>query len=284
MRRSYIIMTCVLLLLFGIPSLNKNEKNDWQYYEYVREEEIVKRDQSYYIEYREETIIVQEAPRVFVEPETEKEGFSWMAEKIQNGSHGIVVMEYQYIYNSEGKLIAKNPVPDTERYFEAAEMVYEYGAEPKVGVIFAVNRITKYGADCGGCYPDSNGVAGTSSGIKVTTSSIRQSNGEWKTGILYDGYYVIATSKNIPLCAVVEISGHSFSGEGLEPGVPFQAIVADRGVPDGTLDLFVGSEYNLEVVRQTKKENNYLVEIIAQGQWINNDLNQRVCIVESGPH
>ena len=43
------------------------------------------------------------------------------------------------------------------------------------------------------------------------------------------GYYLIAASSTLPLCTLVEISDHKFNGQGLTPGEPFLAVVADRG-------------------------------------------------------
>ena len=284
MKKGLGIFAIISLFLFSVPTKTLNEKSIWDDYELVRIEEINKREQPYYIEYKEEAIIVEEAQRTFIMPESEKEGFSWMAEKIKNGSHTQIIVTYQYVYNSEGELLSKIQVPNSLQYYESSEMVYEYGSKPKVGVIFSLSKVTRYGADCGACYPNSLGQSNTASGVPVSKDSVRQADGQWKKGIIYEGYYVVATSRNIPLCTVLEITGHSFSGMGLKPGVPFQAIVLDRGVNDGILDLFVGSEYNLEIVQQTKNKHDYFAEIVAIGLWENNSNNQRVCKIEEGPH
>ena len=104
-------------------------------------------------------------------------------------------------------------------------------------------RITTYGVNCYGCY-HKDGLGGTASGVKLTWNpSVRQSDGTWKTGITYDGYYVVATNSSIPLGSIIEVSNHGFSGYGLQKGKTFRAMVLDRGAM-GTnhLDLFVGSE------------------------------------------
>lgn len=104
-------------------------------------------------------------------------------------------------------------------------------------------RITTYGVDCHGCY-HSNGFGGTSSGVKVSWNpSVRQSDGTWKTGITYDGYYIVATNTSIPLGSIIEISNHGYNGYGLVEGQTFYAMVLDRGAMGvNHLDLFVGGE------------------------------------------
>ena len=104
-------------------------------------------------------------------------------------------------------------------------------------------RITTYGVDCTGCYHN-NGFGGTASGVKVSWNpSVRQSDGTWKTGITYEGYYIVATNSSIPLGSIIEISNHGYSGYGLVPGQTFYAMVLDRGaMGENHLDLFVGAE------------------------------------------
>ena len=68
-------------------------------------------------------------------------------------------------------------------------------------------------------------------------------------GITYAGYYVVAADPSIPLCSILTVYDHGFSGDGLQEGVPFKAIVLDRGgaIQGAKLDLFKGSEevYNV---------------------------------------
>lgn len=105
-------------------------------------------------------------------------------------------------------------------------------------------KITTYGTDCYGCY-NSNGFGGTASGVKLSFDSVRQSDGSWKQGITYDGYYVVAANGSIPFGSIIEVSNHGFSGNGLVEGQPFYAMVLDRGAMTlNHLDLFVGSENN----------------------------------------
>lgn len=115
----------------------------------------------------------------------------------------------------------------------------------QVGSFFVTERNTVYGADCLGC-TITNGIGSTSSQIEVTTESVRQSDGRWKDGVTYDGYYLIASDKALPMCTVVRISNHSYEGEGIKRGIPFYALVVDRGsmIQKNTIDLFAGTEHN----------------------------------------
>lgn len=285
MKKSLWFIPIISLLFFHASAfLVEEEKSLWDDYQLAKETVTSERDTPYLIEYHEEITVIEEAEMIFVVPEQEKEGLSWMAEKIKDGSHAQLIETYQYVYNQDGVLLSRSLVPDSGRYYEASEIVYEYGSTAQIGTVFALDKITKYGSDCGACNADIHGYSGTASGVATGLTSIRQSDGNWKTGITYDGYYVVASSQNIPMCTVLQISNHTFYGMGLTPGEPFQAIVLDRGVKDGILDLFVGSEYKLDIVKQEKQQNDYLAEIIAFGTWTKNSQGQRICKIEEGPH
>ncbi len=117
-----------------------------------------------------------------------------------------------------------------------SESVYEEKQEE----IFA--KITTYGTDCDGCY-NVNGYGGTASGVKLSFQSVQQSDGTWRDGITYDGYYIVAANGSIPMGSIVEISNHGFSGAGLVEGESFYAMVLDRGAMTlNHFDLFIGSE------------------------------------------
>lgn len=112
--------------------------------------------------------------------------------------------------------------------------------EKEEAPVFA--KITTYGTDCIGCY-NTDGFGGTASGVKLSFTSVRQSDGTWKEGITYDGYYIVAANYSIPMGSIIEVSNHGLSGYGLVEGQPFYAMVLDRGAMTlNHLDLFVGSE------------------------------------------
>lgn len=145
-----------------------------------------------------------------------------------------------------------------------------------IGSFFVTKRNTVYGADCIGCTIQ-NGIASTSSMIEVTTDSVRQSDGSWKKGITYDGYYLIAADDALPLCTVVQISEHSYTGEGLREGVPFYALVVDRGsmIDENVIDLFAGSEKNSLVSHQ--QMSGAVVEIVGFLNYQRNEIGQMSC-------
>lgn len=130
------------------------------------------------------------------------------------------------------------------------------------GASYEASRITRYGADCYGCRISADGKGKTASGVGVGLNSVQQKNGTWQQGITYEGYYIVATSSNLPLYSIIEISNHTVSGMGITPGVPFQAIVLDRGgaIQGTKIDLFVGTEKNMPVTQGRRQ--NATVKII----------------------
>ena len=185
------------------------------------------------------TTFLEAQDTVFVHPEEISEnGVSWMISKTDDGSPKVQNDTYEMTYDQEGNLLSRVLVPYSTEVIEAQPIVMSYGSEVKEEAYFYSSRVTAYGADCVGC------GGGTPAGIAISTTGVRQSDGTWKDGITYDGYYLIAASSTLPLCTLVEISDHKFNGQGLTPGEPFLAIVADRGgaVKGSSIDLFTGSE------------------------------------------
>ena len=205
-------------------------------------------------------------------------GYSWLISKVSEGSYGYTETRYRSTYDSEGNLLSKEFIPDSEVYIEGKPTIYQYGAKVVKNAYFNARVITKYGYDCVGCYIGLDGAAGTSAGIRLNGTSVRQSDGSWREGITYDGYYVLAADKAFPNCTVLEISNHTFSGMGLTPGVAFKAIVVDRGgaITTNKLDLFVGSEKNINVVTN-KRTANTKVTVVSFLKWTKNSSGERVC-------
>lgn len=129
-------------------------------------------------------------------------------------------------------------------------------AKPKPKVISEYKpKFTRYGADCRGC-TIRNGISYTASGVAVTKTAVKQPNGTWKDGITYGGRYIFAASRARAMCSLVTVYNHPYSGMGIKQGVPIKGIVLDRGVSNPNhLDLFVGSERNLNVVRVVASKN-----------------------------
>lgn len=205
-------------------------------------------------------------------------GYSWLISKVSEGSVGYTETRYRSTYDSEGNLLSKEYIPDSETYTEGKPTIYQYGATVAKGAYFKARSITKYGFDCVGCGIGLDGNAGTSAGIRLNATSIRQSNGTWLDGITYDGYYVVAADKAYPNCTILEISNHTFSGMGLTSGVPFLALVVDRGsaITTTKLDLFVGSEKNINVVTN-KRTADTKVTVVGFLKWSKNGLGERIC-------
>lgn len=106
-------------------------------------------------------------------------------------------------------------------------------------------RVTLYGVDCYGCNVREDGTGNTATGIQMNpTAGVQQSDGSWLPGITYDGYYIIAADKSIPMYSIVEISNHGLTGKGIVADQPILAMVLDRGggVAGNHFDLYIGSE------------------------------------------
>lgn len=204
-------------------------------------------------------------------------GVSWIAGLVDPGSPKKQVNEYTVAYDLAGNELSRTLNVNSQEIIESQPRIFEYGAKPEVGSVFFPTRIYRYGANCGGCSPNAEGVSNTASGIGISTKpAVRQMDGTLKDGITYEGYYVLASDRSIPFCSVVEITNHKFSGMGLTPGVPFKAIVLDRGVSGRTLDLFVGDQSNLNAVRLTQTQY-ATVRFVDKGQLTVNSNRQRVC-------
>lgn len=127
---------------------------------------------------------------------------------------------------------------------------------------YSISRFTRYGVDCYGCNIAADNTGGTASGVRLSTTAVRQSDGTWLQGITYNGYYIVAADKSIPFGTIIEIYDHNLYGEGISPGVPFRAIVLDRGggVNGTEIDLFIGTESNIKVYGTAKNAKFKIVE------------------------
>ncbi len=212
----------------------------------------------------EEPIIGSQLEGVEYREASHPNGVAWLASKVQDATEARREVKLIHTYNQFNERISTIEVPGTEKITDATGIVYEYGSSPIVGAEWNPARVTRYGYDCAGCSVNDEDFSGTASGIKLSGNSVRQSDGSWRSGLTYDGMYVIATSTSIPLCTVVEISDHPFSGSGITPGVPFTAIVGDRGVGGSNIDLFTGTEKDLGKIGQAgnPSQSNTKVKIV----------------------
>lgn len=191
-----------------------------------------------------ETVIAQAPEGVEFSDEETGGGLPWLISVTQEAKPTTTIQEYEIVKDQDGNIVSKTYVEDSYQYIEGTPEISSYGGDVAVGSYF-YPKTTTYGVDCKGCSGETTGVGGTSLGIKLDVSKgVRQPDGSYLPGITYNGYYLVAADKNIPLGSVLEISEHTYSGAGLTPGVPFKAIVADRGggVNGAHLDIYVGSE------------------------------------------
>ena len=170
------------------------------------------------------------------------EGLPWLASFVE-GAPEKTSEDFFITRDEEGNVLSRTPVLGSKKNIDGVAPMMKFGGEVGVGSEF-YPRSTSYGVDCVGCSGVESGYSGTSSGISLSKDAVLQPNGEWKDGITYGGYYIIAADPNIPLCSIVTVSNHGYSGEGLIPLEPFKAIVLDRGgaIKGSKIDLFVGSE------------------------------------------
>ncbi len=114
-------------------------------------------------------------------------------------------------------------------------------------------KTTLYGVDCYGCNVRADGTGNTAIGVQLNPEKgVKQSDGTWKSGLTYDGYYIIAMDASVPFYSIVEITNHGLSGMGISPDQPLKCIVLDRGgaITGNHVDLYIGSEKNVNQFTQ----------------------------------
>ncbi len=215
---------------------------------------------------------------IYRDGSSDKDGYDWIYEKVQEGTSHITQKAYDVVYDQSGNVLSRTFVPDAVVEVESTPTIWETGGDVEEGNFFYPS-MTRYGSDCGGCYANEEGYSNTASGVAIGLSSVRQADGTWLEGYTYEGYHVVATTQKIPMCTIMEITNHKYSGGGIEYGEPFQVIVLDRGVGEGKLDLFAGSEKTLNTI-SVGRNSVPKAEIIGFGEWTRNSLNQRICKVD----
>jgi 3D (Asp-Asp-Asp) domain-containing protein len=104
-------------------------------------------------------------------------------------------------------------------------------------------KITHYGANCKKC-----------SGITASGHNVKESI--WYVDNEYKKVRIVATSKNIPLYSIIKIHNYKLGGD-------ITAIVLDRGVGNGIIDLLVDSE---ETAKELGIQKNVEIEILRNGR------------------
>ena len=216
---------------------------------------------------------------VLKDMDSSRSGYDWLISKVKDGSPASITTTLRNTYDTQGTLLSTEQVPGSEILTPAQPTIYQYGAKVALNSYFTSSVITKYGYDCVGCGLNIDGSASTSSGVRVRNLEVRQADGFYADGIKYGDYYIVASDKAFPLCTVLEIgSNHTFSGLGLTPGVPFKAIVLDRGgaIKTRHLDLYVGSERNINIVT-SGRTSGIKVTVVNFLRLARNSYGQEVC-------
>lgn len=272
-KRIVRILLTLLILSMCLCGCSKEEEEEPQIFfpalsSYLSETDSYSNRTPVHYEIREEESMLEKQGYVFADGKAMSDGYWWLANKTNNGTPAKVDSLFLYTYDIDGNLLARNIIPTSTTKIAAQDAIYQYYGQIEPGAIFYPERVTRYGADCGGCGINADGTTQVSVGIGVSRHSVRQYDGSWDEGVTYEGYYMVATSSRVPLCTVIEISNHNFSGEGIEPGVPFKALVVDRGVGDNKIDLFVGSESYLNRISVVGRNKNLQVTILSLGSVV----------------
>ncbi|RRC90978.1 hypothetical protein EII25_07325 [Erysipelotrichaceae bacterium OH741_COT-311] len=220
-----------------------------------------------------------EIEEVLLDDLQSENGIPWLISKVSDGALGSEKEVYREVYLHD-QLLGNTLIPYSNEITEPTPTVYSYGSDLVEGAYFYSRKITTYGVDCDGCHVNEHGQGGTSSGIMLSLDSVRQSDGTWKPGITYDGYYLVATDRALPFCTVLKFTNPRIEGSGLSSGEEFYALVVDRGgaIDDSDIDFFVGSEVN--PLARNYKRKGVKIEIVQFGRRIKNSLGQRMCKVD----
>jgi len=205
---------------------------------------------------------------------------AWLTNYLQDGTWALDSKEYLITYD----FFNTRPVS----YQLQSENTNVIASEPNIfikGTKVALNAFftpvfSRYGVNCKGCSGQKSGRGNFSVGIGAdVTKGVRQFNGKYLPGITFEGYYIVASDPAIPLCTILEISNHNFKGGGLTPGVPFYAVVLDRGgaIKKNRLDFYIGDEryYNSQIKYSGKRKP--IARIVAFGKRAKDKSGKRSC-------
>lgn len=245
---TFIVIISVFTLLMTneqfVQKINifAEEKEDTLVFQENKYLSTLQKDQLVIERVQEEEIIAY--PRFEVRGYDGRAGLPWLASMTTYGSPSIESREYVVTKDYYGNEVVRTALTGTTIIEEGGPAILQYGSSVVEGATFDAS-MTTYGLDCVGC--SSEGI--TASGVRVSLDEGVLVDGSWKEGITYKGYFIIAADSNIPMCSILEISNHGYTGYGLTPNVPFQAIVLDRGgaIKGPKLDLYKGSEKNFSL-------------------------------------
>ncbi|MGB4985483.1 MAG: 3D domain-containing protein [Erysipelotrichaceae bacterium] len=182
------------------------------------------------------------------------------------GDRGNVINEYQINYDIFGRITSKELVKSSRN--DATPSVYYVGAPVEIGAYF-YPHFSRYGVDCVGCSGEKTGQGAFSVGVKANLASgVQQYNGNYKPGITFEDYYIVAADPAFPLCTILKIEDHNYQGAGLTPKVPFYAVVLDRGsaIKNNRLDFYIGTQVNYNSLVSLAGKNTPKATVVAFGQ------------------
>jgi len=234
----------------------------------------------YRIETVTELVTISSPGTVEIPYASSRSGYNWLLSKVNDGKPAQKSISYRVTYDYQGNILSKIEIPGSVAMIKAEPIVYQYGANVNLGSYFYARTISRYGFDCEGCSGEFASTSSSASMIRLSATAVRQSNGEWKDGITYDGYYIMAADQAFPLCTELTITNHHFSGSGIQVGVPFKALVIDRGwvITTNKLDFFIGSEFKLDTVVHNGNSAGTKVTVTGFLKWKSNSLGQMTCV------
>jgi len=205
---------------------------------------------------------------------------SWLTNYQSDGSWGLDHKLYQLEFdNFTDKPIDYKLVKETKNVIAMVPNTYVKGAKVETGAFFKP-KFSRYGVNCRGCTGEKRGYGNFAVGISADVKKgVRQFDGKFKKGVTFEGYYIVAADRSIPLCTVLEISNHNFKGGGLTPGEPFYAVVLDRGgaIKQNRLDFYIGDErYYNDVIKYSGRRSP-IATIIEFGKRRSDGAGRRSC-------
>jgi 3D (Asp-Asp-Asp) domain-containing protein len=203
----------------------------------------------------------------------------WLSGLTQIGTIGYAINTYEVTFDNLGLTIDKRLVATDENGIPARPYVYTQGVAARIGSYFTPS-FTRYGVNCKTCAGEFSGQGGFAAGIIANVNyGVKQFNGKWKPGITYEGYYIVASDPAIPLCSILKIENHYYQGMGLDPAIPFYAVVLDRGgaIKNNRLDFYIGDERTYNDFVKLAKKRVPKATIIHFGKRVRNSLGQRAC-------
>jgi len=215
-----------------------------------------------------------------INPNLKKGEKKWLTNYSFNGSPAVDVMVYQVEYDLFTKrALSYTPLTFKEAIIPMVPNTYVQGTKVALNAFFNP-KFSRYGVNCKGCTGQKSGHGNFAVGIGADVNKgVRQFNGKYKKGLTFEGYYIVASDRAIPLCTVLRISNHNFKGDGLKPGVPFYAVVLDRGgaIKKNRLDFYIGDERFYNDIIKYSGRRKPLATIVAFGKRRSDKSGKRSC-------